>query len=90
MGTYFYFDKIFFSRFAFEQENTENSIKEHNRLKEEIENLVSYPIPDLDDIDIDFQVWLTLIDGHTRTYWQEKFSKSDNNCPLYVSIYFQI
>ena len=57
-------EKIF-HRFAFEQETTENRKKEGQRLKEEISNLTDYLVPDT-DIEIEFCVKLTLIDGHTR------------------------
>ena len=54
-----------FSRYAFESELQTTSRAEYQRIKQEIENLVSYSVPDT-DINIDYQVNLTLLDGHTR------------------------
>ena len=72
---------ILFHRFAFEPETQANSRAERDRIKREIENLEPYNIPDT-DIEIDFEVIRTLIDGHTRSMWQEQFTDCSNNCPI--------
>ena len=53
------------NRFAFEAELQDTSRAEYFRIRQEINDLQSYQIPET-DIEIDFKVLLTLIDGHTR------------------------
>ena len=56
---------LFYVRFAYEAETQTNSRLERNRLKKEIEELRPYSIPQT-DIEIEFMVLRTMIDGHTR------------------------
>ena len=56
---------IYHDRFAYEPETQVNSRRERDRLKKEIEELHPYSIPQT-DIEIEFMVLRTMIDGHTR------------------------
>ena len=56
---------FFYDRFAYEAETQVNSRRERDRLKKEIEDLRPYSIPQT-DIEIEFMILRTMIDGHTR------------------------
>jgi hypothetical protein len=56
---------LFYDRFAYEAETQVNSRRERDRLKKEIEELRPYSIPQT-DIEIEFMILRTMIDGHTR------------------------
>ena len=67
-------------RFAFEEETTENSQRECQRLKEQVDNLHSYSVPD-SNLEIDFSGFCTMIDGKVRLLWSEG-GRATQNCPV--------